>query len=129
MRTTTVLTAGATVALLACASENGPTEPEARGTMAPAAPTVAAAVDIWRERDHRLSGVLGVGVGVLPNSAGQSVVYTFGGCDFVQGGGGGHCTVPGIGIYNAVTGAKTADRADEVAVWRSNGVGAIGGKL
>src|SRR5918995_1834367 len=54
MRTTTVLSACATVALLACASENGPTEPEARGTMAPAASPVAAAVDIWRERAHHL---------------------------------------------------------------------------
>jgi hypothetical protein len=97
--------------------------------MAPAAPTVAAAVDIWRERNHHLSGLMGVSVGVMPNSAGQSVVYTFGGCDVVQGGGGGHCTGTGIGIYNAVTETQTADFANEVAVWNSNGVGAIGGKL
>jgi N-acetylneuraminic acid mutarotase len=128
MRTPSVLSACATVALLACASENGPAEPEAIGTMAPAASTVAAAVDIWRERDHRLATVIGVSVGVMPNSAGQSVVYTFGGCDVVQGGGS-SCTVSGIGIYNPVTEARTADAAPEVAVWRSNGVGTIGGKL
>jgi Kelch motif len=127
MRTTTVLSACATVALLACAN-NDPTEPEARGTMAPAASTVAAAVDIWRERDYRLSTVVGVSVGVLTNSAGQSVVYTFGGCDVVQGGGS-NCTVSGIGIYNVATDARTADHAPEVAVWKTNGVGAIGGKL
>ena len=129
MRTTTVLSACATVALLACASENGPTEPDASGTLVPTASPEAAAVDTWRERAHHLGNRIGVGVGVMPNSAGQSVVYTFGGCDVVEGGGGGHCTVPGIGIYNAVTGTQTADFATEVAVWRSNGVGTIGGKL
>jgi hypothetical protein len=128
MRTTTVLSACATVALLACASENGPTEPEARGTMVPAASTLPAVVDIWRERAHRLSTAIGVSVGVMTNSAGQSVVYTFGGCDVIEGGGS-NCTVSGIGIYNAVTEARTADAASEVSVWKANGVGTIGGKL
>ncbi len=130
MRTNTVLSACATLALLACASENGPTEPEARGTMAPTASTEAAAVDIWRERGpHRLGTVIGVAVGVMTNSAGQSVVYGFGGCDVVQGSGT-HCTVSRITIYNAVTDTWTADNPPEApAVWKSNGVGTIGGKL
>ncbi len=127
MRTTTALSACATVALLGCASENGPTEPEARGTMVPAASAVVASENIWRERPHQLSTVSGVGIGVMANSAGQSVVYTFGGCDVVDGGG--YCTVPAIGIYNAVTQTRTGDRANEVAVWNGNGVGTIGGKL
>ena len=127
MRTTTVLAACATVALLACASENGPTDPEAGGALVPTASPEAAAVDTWRERAHQLGTAIGVGVGVMPNSAGQSVVYTFGGCDVVQGTT--HCTVPRIGIYNAVTGAQTGHEATEVARWKSNGVGTIGGKL
>ena len=127
MRITTVLSACATVALLACASENGPTEPDAIGTVVPTASPEAAAVDTWRERAHHLGTRIGVGVGVMPNSAGQSVVYTFGGCDVVQGTS--HCTVSRIGIYNAVTGTNTGDDAPEVAVWKSNGVGTIGGKL
>jgi N-acetylneuraminic acid mutarotase len=125
MRTSFPLPACATVALLACASEPGPTEPEAV-TVPPTAST--AVVDIWRERVHHLSTAIGVAVGVMPNSAGQSVVYTFGGCDVVEGGGS-NCTVPGIGIYNAVTRTQTADRAPEVAVWKANGVGTIGGRL
>lgn len=129
MRTTTVLSACATVALLACTSENGPTEPEARGTMAAAASAVAAAVDIWRERGpHRFGTVIGVSVGVMTNSAGQSVVYGFGGCDVV-GSVGAHCTVSRISIYNAVTDTWTFDNEFLAAVWQSNGVGAIGGKL
>jgi hypothetical protein len=128
MRTTTVLSAFATVALLACTSENGPTEPEASGTMAPAASTVAAAVDIWRERGaHRFGTVIGVSVGVMTNSAGQSVVYGFGGCDVVQSAGA-QCTVSRIAIYNTVTDTWTFDGA-QAAVWRDNGVGTIGDKL
>src|SRR5687768_649640 len=103
MRTTTVLSACVAVALLACTSENGPTEPEASGTMAPAAPTVAAAVDIWRERGpHPFGTVMGPSVGVLANPAGQSVVYAFGGCDAVEGAFG-HCTEDQISIYNVAT--------------------------
>ena len=130
MRTTTVLSAGVAVALLACTSENGPTEPEASGTMAPADPTVAAAVNIWRERGpHRFGSVRGVSVGVLANPAGQSVVYGFGGCD-VDGGDFGQCTDDNISIYNVATDSWTFD--DEASmgnVHSSNGVGTIGGKL
>ena len=129
MRTTTVLSACSAVALLACTSETGPTQPESSGTMAPADPRLAAAVDIWRERGpHPFGTVMGPSVGVLANPAGQSVVYAFGGCDAVEGDFG-HCTVSGIGIYNAATDSWTGDRSFLVSVWRSNGVGAIGGKL
>jgi hypothetical protein len=129
MRTTTVLSACATVALLACTSENAPTEPEASGTMTPADATVAAVVDIWRERGpHPFPNLTGVSVGVLANPAGQSVVYAFGGCDVVDGGFG-FCTVEQISIYNVATDTWTGDRSFLVSVHNSNGVGTIGGKL
>jgi N-acetylneuraminic acid mutarotase len=129
MRTTTVLSACATVALLACTSENGPTEPQASGTMATADPTVAAAVNIWRERGpHHFGTVFGVSVGVLANAAGQSVVYGFGGCDPINSDFG-FCTVEQISIYNAATDTWTGERSFLVSVHSSNGVGAIGGKL
>jgi hypothetical protein len=129
MRTPTVRSAWTTLALLACTSEKGPTEPEASGTMTPADPTVAGAVNIWRERGPHIFGtVMGPSVGVLANAAGQSVVYVFGGCDAVEGGFG-QCTVNGIRIYNAATDTWTGDNSFLVSVWRSNGVGAIGGKL
>ena len=129
MRTTIVLSACATFALLACTSENGPTEPGASGTMAPAHPTVAAAVNLWRERGpHPFPFLIGVSVGVLANPAGQSVVYAFGGCDAVQGDHG-HCTVSQISIYNVATDTWTGDRSFLVSVHSSNGVGTIGGKL
>jgi N-acetylneuraminic acid mutarotase len=129
MRTTTVLSACATVALLACTSENGPTEPQASGTMATADPTVAAAVNIWRERGpHPFGTVMGPSVGVRTNAAGQSIVYAFGGCDAVNSDFG-HCTAEQISIYNVATDTWTWERSFYVAVWKSNGVGTIGGKL
>jgi hypothetical protein len=129
MRSTTILSACVAIALLACASEKGPTEPEAGGTMGPADPTMAGAVNIWRERGPHIFGtVMGPSVGVLSNSAGQSVVHVFGGCDAVEGAMG-HCTVSGIRSYNVATDTWTGDHSFLVSVWRSNGVGAIGGKL
>lgn len=128
MRATTVLSACATFALLACAAENGPTEPEARGAMVPAAAGSPAVVDIWRERAHNLGGLRGTAVGVLPNSAGQTVVYTFGGCDELQGNGS-QCTLDVIGIYNPVTEARTSEHVIGIGRYSTNGVGAIGGKL
>ena len=129
MRTTTVLTACATVALLACTSENGPTEPQPSGTMATADPTLAAVVDIWRERGpHPFGPLIGVSVGVRTNAAGQSIVYGFGGCNVVDGGFG-FCTEEQISIYNVATDTWTRDRSFLVSVHSSNGVGTIGGKL
>ncbi len=129
MRTATVLSACASVALLACTSENGPTEPEASGIKASAEPTLAAAVDIWRERGpHPFPFLIGVGVGVAANTAGQSVVFALGGCDVVQISLG-HCTVGQISIYNVATDTWTGDRSFLVSVHSSNGVGTIGGKL
>jgi Kelch motif protein len=129
MRTTTVLSACVAVALLACTSENGPTEPESNGTMTPADPTVAAAVNIWRERGpHPFAFLIGVSVGVLANPAGQSVVYAFGGCDVVESNFG-QCTEGQISIYNVATDTWTGDRSFLVSVHSSNGVGTIGGKL
>jgi len=129
MRTTTVLSACAIIALVACNSENGPTEPEASGTLAPADPTVAAVANIWRERGpHPFPFLIGVSIGVLANPAGQSTVYAFGGCDVVESDFG-QCTEGQISIYNVATDTWTGDRSFLVSVHSSNGVGAIGGKL
>ncbi len=125
----TVRSACATVALLACSSENGPTEPEAVGALASADPMVAAAVDIWRGRGpHQFGPLIGVSVGVLTSPGGQSVVYGFGGCDVVNSDFG-QCTVDNIAIYDVATNGWTFDGASEVSVHSSNGVGAIGSKL
>ena len=129
MRTTTVLSACATIGLLACASENGPTQPAESGTMGSADPTVAAAVNIWRERGpHPFPFLIGVSVGVAVNPAGQSVVYAFGGCDVVESSFG-QCTEGQIAIYDVAADTWSGDRSFLVSVHSSNGVGTIGGKL
>jgi N-acetylneuraminic acid mutarotase len=97
--------------------------------MAAADPTVAAAVDIWRERGpHPFPFLIGKSVGVRTNPAGQSIVYAFGGCDVVESSFG-QCTEGHISIYNVATDTWTGDRSFLVSVHTSNGVGTIGGKL
>ncbi len=129
MRSTTVLSVCVALMLLACAPENSPTEPETNGAMGQADPTLAAAVNIWRERGpHTFGTIMGPSVGVLTNATRQSVVYVFGGCDPVESDFG-FCTSEQISIYNATTDTWSGDRSFIVSVWRSNGVGAIGGRL
>jgi N-acetylneuraminic acid mutarotase len=63
---------------------------------------------------------------VALNSAGQSIVYVFGGCD--GEGLGGYCTGYPISAYNVATDTWTGGLS-EVGVYAANGVGTIGGKL
>jgi N-acetylneuraminic acid mutarotase len=124
MRATTVLSASVAVALLACTSEDGPTQPEAGGNPASAALSVEAS-NTWTEKaPHNFAPWNGISAGVMTNSARQSVVYAFGGLDSDQGG-----TGRGISIYNAATDTWTGDGLSQVFVFNSNGVGTIGGKL
>jgi Kelch motif len=127
MRTTTVLSACASVALLACTYEDGPTEPEAGANPALAAPSVAAASNTWTQRaPHNFAPLFGIVAGVAPNSAGQSIVYVFGGCD--GEGLSGYCTGYAGSAYNVATDTWTGG-SPEVGVYAANGVGTIGGKL
>jgi N-acetylneuraminic acid mutarotase len=60
---------------------------------------------------------------MAPNSAGQSIVYTFGGTSSDEGG-----TGLGVRAYNVATNSWTA-KSSRVFVYNSNGVGKIGNKL
>ena len=123
MRAATPLSACLTIALLACTSEDGPTQPEAGRDPAPPATAVVAASNTWTERGpHPFAPLTGVSAGVLTNSAKQPVVYTFGGIDD-EGGTGWR-----INSYNAATDTWTGDTS-RVYVFNANGVGTIGGKL
>jgi hypothetical protein len=127
MRSSTVLSASLAVAMLACTSEDGPTEPEAGGNPALATSSVAAASNTWTTRaPHNFAPLFGTVAGVAPNSAGQSIVYVFGGCD--GEGLSGYCTGYPISAYNAATDTWTGG-LPEVGVYAANGVGTIGGKL
>jgi N-acetylneuraminic acid mutarotase len=125
MRSTTVLSACVTAALLACDSQEGPTEPGADGSLA-APPALAAAVNAWTEKGpHPLGPVYQTSAGVAINSAGRSIVYTFGGIDDEGG------TGWSVRAYNAATDTWTGvtTEASRVFVYNTNGVGTIGGKL
>jgi N-acetylneuraminic acid mutarotase len=128
MRLDLRLVSGLTVMTLACTSEQSPTDPAAAGVDVPASAPAALVSNTWTQRGpHRFGTVSGVSIGVLANSAGQSVVYGFGGCDPVNSSFG-ECAVSRVAIYNAATDAWTVE-AGTISVFSSNGVGAIGGKL
>jgi len=124
MRATIVLSASLTLAVLACTSEDNPTQPEAGVNPAAAAPSLAAASNTWTPKaPPPLSAeFFGFALGVAPNSAGQSIVYTFGGTDGEGGSG------FGVLAYNVATNTWTGGRSD-VSAFYTNGVGKIGSKL
>jgi hypothetical protein len=126
MRATTVLPACLTVALLACTSEDGPTQPGADGNSAPAAAALAVASNTWTPTAATLYSeeLYGYGLGVAPNSAGESIVYTFGGTLPERGGAGSHVTA-----YNVATDTWTGGRLSEVGVFYSNGIAKIGNRF
>jgi N-acetylneuraminic acid mutarotase len=64
----------------------------------------------------------GVSVGAVPNSAGQSIAYVFGGTNA-----NGHTGSP-VRAYNVATNTWSVKTA-EIAAFDGNGVGVIGGKL
>jgi len=124
MRTISMLPACLTVALLACTSENGPTQPDIDGNLVPATPSLGLARNTWTPRAPApfSKEFFGYSLGVAPNSAGQSIVYTFGGTDGEGG------TGFGIRAYNVATNTWTG-RLSRVFVFDLNGVGKIGSRL
>jgi hypothetical protein len=110
------------LALAACGDNATPTQPEAAGDPAPAAPLLALASNTWTPKAP--FGLRLADVGVLPNSAGQSIAYTFGGTTDEGGVG-----FP-ISAYNVATNTWTGNGAGRgVFGFSSNGVGKIGNKL
>jgi N-acetylneuraminic acid mutarotase len=126
MRATTALSACLTVALLACTSEDGPTQPEAGGNLVSAAPSLAAARNTWTPKAPPPydAEFFGYALAMAPNTAGQSIVYAFGGTFNERGG---TLRTP-VRAYNVATDTWTT-RLSEVQAFYSNGVGKIGNKL
>jgi N-acetylneuraminic acid mutarotase len=113
------------LALLACGETTTPTQPEMAGNPAPAAVSLAAAANSWTERAPTPYSdyIYGYDLGMAPNSAGQSIVYAFGGTSSDEGG-----TGMTVKAYNVATNTWTGKQAQSV-VFYSNGVGKIGSKL
>lgn len=113
------------LALAACGENATPTQPEMGGDPAPAALSLAAAPNSWTPRSAPPFDqyIYGYDLGMAPNSAGQSIVYTFGGTSSDDGSTGKH-----VQAYNVATDTWSG-RLSNVGVFNSNGVGKIGSKL
>src|SRR5215207_4984581 len=111
------------VALLACGESTTPTQPDSPAR--PSAALSAAAANSWTPRANTPYDqfIFGYDLGMAPNSAGQSVVYAFGGTSSDEGG-----TGKTVKAYNVPTNTWTS-KVSRVGVFYSNGVGKIGNKL
>ncbi|HEX3235939.1 MAG TPA: hypothetical protein VHR41_17225 [Gemmatimonadales bacterium] len=109
-------------AVLSCGEDTTPTQPGSTDDQISAA-TASTASNSWTDKAARpgesLYGFVG---GVAPNSAGQSILYTFGGVNDEGGSG-----FP-IQAYNAATNSWST-KTSEVYMYDLNGVAKIGSKL
>jgi hypothetical protein len=123
IRLITMLAATLALGISACTSGDSPTQPETVGEPTPAGPAFALASNTWtRKAPYLGEGLTFRSAGVAPNSAGQSIVYIFGGRD--QGGGTGF----GVQAYNVATNTWTF-KTSRVSLFAMNGVGKIGNKF
>ena len=113
----------AVVALLACGENTTPSQPDSPSV--PAAPVFATAANSWTSRASTPYDqfIFGYDLGTAPNSAGQSIVYAFGGTSADEGG-----TGKSVKAYNVPANTWTS-KVSRVGVFYSNGVGKIGNKL
>jgi N-acetylneuraminic acid mutarotase len=113
------------LALAACGENTTPTQPGMGGDPVPAGLSLAAAPNSWTPRASPPFDqyIYGYDLGMAPNSAGQSIVYTFGGTSSDDG-----STGKRVQAYNVATDTWTG-RLSNVGIFYSNGVGKIGNKL
>jgi len=113
------------LALLACGETTTPTQPDMAGNPELAALSLAAAPNTWTPRAgpvfDQYTG--DYSLGMAPNSAGQSIVYTFGSRSSDDGATGGR-----VQAYNVSTNSWTF-KAAGTYIYYPNGVGKIGSKL
>jgi N-acetylneuraminic acid mutarotase len=123
-----IVLALSSLGLAACGdktTEAGPgTQPEA------AVPELAAAQNTWRTRAD-MWGIerWNFAAAVVPNSAGQSVLYTIGGEVGTGAETGTGSTVSRVMAYNAATNVWTLKSPLPIPLKQSNGAGVVGGKI
>ncbi|MDQ3221973.1 MAG: hypothetical protein M3Q75_00615, partial [Gemmatimonadota bacterium] len=113
------------ISMLACGETTTPTQPDDAGDPTSAALSWAAARNSWTPTAPPPYDqyIYGYDLGMAPNSAGQSIVYAFGGTSSDEGG-----TGKSVKAYNVATNTWTG-KASQVGVYYSNGVGKIGSNL
>jgi N-acetylneuraminic acid mutarotase len=123
-----VLSLGLTLGVLglaACGDTTTPTPPAATTALSPTTPSLALASNTWTSRAPlpNEGGRLGLAAGVVPNAAGQPIVY-------VLGGNAGEVQWDDVQAYNYVTNTWTLKgKFPETKFSLGNGVGVVGGKL
>jgi hypothetical protein len=125
MRHHPLLHAGLALSLFAFAAcDDEPTQPTQPADQAPTSPDLAVTSNNWLTRAD-MWGVerRGVATAVVPNGAGQSVLYAIGG-QTVTGG-----TLSRVMAYNAATNGWTLRAPLPVSLTATNGAGVIGGKI
>ena len=125
VRLISLLSATMALGMVACTSEETPTQPETAGDQSIATSSFALASNSWTAKAPLPDGPFGVSAGMAVNSAGQSIVYTFGG-QLPDSPGPGPA---GVEAYNVATNTWTSRSAHVQPVTRGNGVGKIGSKL
>jgi hypothetical protein len=111
--------------IFACNETTTPTQPDMAGNPGPAALALAAAPNTWTPKAPPPFDqyIYGYDLGMAPNSAGQSIVYAFGGTSSDNG-----FTGSAVKAYNVATNTWTG-RQSFANIFYSNGVGKIGSKL
>lgn len=113
--------------IFACNETTTPTQPDMAGNPGPAALALAAAAapNTWTPKAPPPFDqyIYGYDLGMAPNSAGQSIVYTFGGTSSDNGFTGGP-----VKAYNVATNTWSG-RQSFAHIFYSNGVAKIGNKL
>jgi N-acetylneuraminic acid mutarotase len=110
------------LALAGCGDDT-PTHPSSPATDGAATPSLATTSNSWSPiAPMPCCDGSGVSVGSVPNAAGQSIAYVFGGTNA-----NGHTGSP-VRAYNVATNTWSVKTA-EIAAFDGNGVGVIGGKL
>jgi N-acetylneuraminic acid mutarotase len=113
------------VGLAACGDPTTPNQPETATALPRAGPLFALASDSWTPRAPvpNAGPRTGLAAGVVPNSAGQPILYVF-------GGNAGSVQWDDVQAYNYVTNSwTTKGRFPETQFSFGNGVGKIGSKL
>jgi N-acetylneuraminic acid mutarotase len=119
----TLLSATLALGISACTSAESPTAPGSAGDRPPATPaSFASTSNSWTSKAALPIGLTRLAAGMAFNSAGQSVVYVFGGEDWER-------TIGrSVLSYNVVTNTWAYQRSS-VRVSRVNGVGKIGSRM
>lgn len=120
-----LLTLGA-FGLAACGEE--PTQPNPAVDQPTAAPQLAVTSNTWLTRRDMPLDLIEQATAVVPNAAGQSILYAIGGG---QPGGlpGAPVPVGEVRAYNVATNTWTSKQDMPVARWGMNGTGVINGKI